>query len=90
VCKDDPSSVYCLPFGPRFDFVPTNPLKIVQSPTLIVILSKDLKYRQIFLDGRGLPADPNPDFMGYSAGHWEGETIGPAQANCVLTVLTEK
>ena len=73
--KDDPSSVHCLPFGPRLNFVPTNPLKIVQTPTLIIILSEDLTYRQIFLDGRDLPADPNPDFMGYSVGHWEGDTL---------------
>jgi hypothetical protein len=73
--KDDPSSVHCLPFCPRFNFVPTNSLKIVQTPTLIVILSEDLTYRQIFLDGRDLPADPNPDFMGYSVGHWEGDTL---------------
>jgi len=76
VGKDDPSSVHCLPFGPRFNFdPPTNPLKIVQTPTLIIILSEDLTYRQIFLDGRELPADPNPDFMGYSVGHWEDDTL---------------
>src|SRR5262245_46819517 len=74
--KDDPSSLQCLPFGPRVNFATdTNPLKIVQTPTLIVILSEDLTYRQIFLDGRVLPADPNPNFMGYSVGHWEGETL---------------
>jgi hypothetical protein len=55
-------------FGPNF-------LKIVQTPTLIVILSEDLTYRQIFLDGRDLPVDPNPDFMGYSVGRWEGDTL---------------
>jgi hypothetical protein len=42
---------------------------------LIVILGEHLAYRQIFLDGRDLPADPNPDFMGYSVGHWEGDTL---------------
>ena len=73
--KDDPSSVHCLPFGPRFNFVPTNFLKIIQTPTLIVILSEDLTYRQIFLDGRSLAADPDPNFMGYSIGHWEGDTL---------------
>jgi hypothetical protein len=73
--KDDPSNIHCLPFGPRFNFVPNNPLKIVQTPSLIVILSEDLTYRQIFLDGRGLPTGPNPDFMGYSVGHWEEDTL---------------
>ncbi|HEY7334462.1 MAG TPA: hypothetical protein VH639_06235 [Bryobacteraceae bacterium] len=79
--KDDPSTVGCLPFGPRVNFAAvTAPLKIVQTPTLIVILSEDLTYRQIFLDGRDLPADPNPDFMGYSIGHWEGDTLVVATA----------
>jgi hypothetical protein len=74
--KDDPSNIHCLPLGPRFTFDANNPIKkVVQTPTLIVILSEDLTYRQIFLDGRELPVDPNPDFMGYSVGHWEGDTL---------------
>jgi hypothetical protein len=77
--KDNPSSVHCLPFGPGFASA-TNFLKIVQTPALIVILSEDLTYRQIFLDGRDLPAAPNPDFMGYSVGHWEGDTLVVATA----------
>jgi len=36
--RDNPSTVGCLPFGPRFNFHPTSPLKIVQTPTLVVIL----------------------------------------------------
>jgi hypothetical protein len=32
-------------------------------------------YREIFLDGRELPKDPNPDWMGYSVGRWEGDTL---------------
>ena len=39
------------------------------------MLSEDLTYRQIFLDGRPLPVDPNPSFMGYSIGHWDGDTL---------------
>ena len=49
--------------------------KIVQTPALILILREDLTYRQIFLDGRELPKDPNPAWMGYSVGRWEGETL---------------
>ncbi|HEY7334474.1 MAG TPA: hypothetical protein VH639_06295 [Bryobacteraceae bacterium] len=73
--KDDPSKFQCLPLGPRFTAVITNPQKIVQTPTLVVILIENLTYRQIFLDGRDLPADPNPDFMGYSVGRWEDDTL---------------
>jgi hypothetical protein len=41
----------------------------------MVILGEDLTYRQIFLDGRALPAVSTPSFMGYSVGHWEGDTL---------------
>ena len=49
--------------------------KIVQTPALIVMLHEDLTYRQIFLDGRALPQDPNPAWMGYSIGYWDGDTL---------------
>jgi hypothetical protein len=31
--------------------------------------------RQIYLDGRKLPVDPHPTFMGYSSGTWQGDTL---------------
>jgi hypothetical protein len=34
-----------------------------------------LAYRQIHMDGRALPKDPNPTFMGYSVGRWDGDTL---------------
>jgi hypothetical protein len=39
------------------------------------MLFEDLAHRQIHLDGRQLPDDPNPSFMGYSVGRWEGDTL---------------
>ena len=33
------------------------------------------QYRQIFMDGRPLPTDPEPTFKGYSVGKWEGDTL---------------
>ena len=72
--KDDPSTIGCLPLGPRH--VTGGGLrKIVQTPALILILHEDLAYRQVFMDGRPLPTDPNPSFMGYSVGRWEGDTL---------------
>lgn len=73
--KDDPNSWQCLPHGPRADLLPFLMSRIVQTPSLMVILSEDLTYRQIFLDGRALPKDPSPSFMGYSVGRWEGDTL---------------
>ena len=32
-------------------------------------------YRQIFTDGRDFPKDPNPTWMGYSVGKWEGDAF---------------
>jgi hypothetical protein len=72
---DDPA-VDCLPLGSRYMHSVIGQLaKLIQTPTLIVILFEDLTYRQIFLDGRSLPKDPSPSFMGYSVGHWEGDTL---------------
>jgi hypothetical protein len=67
--------IRCLPEGPRFNHFPALPRKIVQTPSLIVVLSEDLTFRQIFLDGRPLPENPSPSFMGYSVGHWERDTL---------------
>ncbi len=65
-------SVLCLPFGPRADM---GVGKIIQSSGLMMMAFDDLTYRQIFLDGRPLPQDPNPTWMGYSVGHWDGDTL---------------
>jgi hypothetical protein len=72
--KDDPEITGCLPGGPRH-ITRGGLSKIVQTPALIVILFEDLSHRQIFLDGRQLPRDPNPTWMGYSVGRWEGDTL---------------
>jgi hypothetical protein len=72
--KNDPEITGCKPGGPRH-ITHSGLAKIVQTPGLMLVLYEDLSYRQIFLDGRPLPPDPNPDWMGYSAGHWEGDTL---------------
>jgi len=72
--RDDPSDLQCLPQGPRANLYPF-PEKIIQTPGIILILMEELAYRQVFMDGRELPRDPNPAFMGYSVGHWDGDTL---------------
>jgi hypothetical protein len=51
--------------------------RIVQTPGLIVILyeSPNSPHRTIFTDGRSLPRDMNPTWLGYSVGHWEQDTL---------------
>jgi hypothetical protein len=39
------------------------------------ISADDLTYRQIYMDGRALETAPNPSWMGYSVGHWDGDTL---------------
>ena len=65
----------CLLHGLLHYTIPA-PTKIIQTPDLIVMLHEEVNsYRQIFLDGRKLPADPVPTWIGYSVGHWEGDTL---------------
>ncbi|MBI2188941.1 MAG: carboxypeptidase regulatory-like domain-containing protein [Acidobacteria bacterium] len=50
--------------------------KFLQTPTLLAILFEDVPgFRQVFLDGRSHPADPNPAWLGHSVGRWEGDTL---------------
>jgi hypothetical protein len=52
------------------------PLKIVQEPDLVVILNEAMGlFRQVFLDGRVLPKDPSPTWLGYSVGRWDGDAL---------------
>lgn len=73
--RDDPATFGCLPQGPRSNKFAALPVKIVQTPHVLIILSEDLTYRQIFTDGRTLPVSPDPSFMGYSVGRWDGDTL---------------
>jgi hypothetical protein len=73
--KEDPQA-YCVLSGVPREHVVPYPFKILNSTGMIVILYEALhSYRQIFMDGRKLPKDPNPTWMGYSVGHWEGDTL---------------
>jgi hypothetical protein len=71
---NDPA-VACLPEGPRTGIAGLEPLRIIQTRNLMVILYETGAVRQIYLDGRPLPDDPTPSWMGYSVGRWEGETL---------------
>jgi hypothetical protein len=72
--KDSPDT-NCLPAGPRAGLFGQDPVKFVQTPGLLLVLYEGAPTRQIFLDGRQLPKDPNPSWMGYSVGRWEGDTL---------------
>jgi hypothetical protein len=69
-------SIRCLPVGVPRLVANVMPFKVVQMPGLIVFLYEaGTIFRQVFVDGRPLPADPQPSWMGYSVGKWEGDTL---------------
>jgi hypothetical protein len=51
------------------------PFKFIQSGGTLAMLPEGGPYRQILIDGRALPKDPQPTWMGYSVGHWDGNTM---------------
>jgi hypothetical protein len=68
----------CRPSGPETFAQSTGQgvwKRMLQTPSLIAILNDDLTYRQIFMDGRTLETAPFPNWMGYSVGRWEGDTL---------------
>jgi len=74
--KDNPDA-HCLPMGNMQLHTHPQPRKIIQTPALIIILYEgNAGVRQIFTDGRSLPAnDPQPWWYGYSTGRWDGDTL---------------
>lgn len=73
---------------PRFHCLPAGPSsypagasvggqrRLVQHQDYIAILNPDMTYRQVFMDGRPLEAEPLlPSWMGYSTGHFEGDVL---------------
>jgi hypothetical protein len=53
--------------------------KIVHTPALTIIINEGVSNsnttRMIFTDGRVLPEEMSPTWLGYSVGHWEGDTL---------------
>jgi hypothetical protein len=73
--KDSPLAK-CLPVSVPFqDFFSLT--RIVQTPALIMMVyeSPNTPLRTVFTDGRDLPKDPNPTWLGYSVGRWDGDTL---------------
>jgi hypothetical protein len=73
--RDDPH-VRCLPDNPPRAWTLPHLTRIVQVPKYMALLYEvNAMYRQIFIDGRPQPKDPNPAWNGYSTAHWEGDTL---------------
>lgn len=67
----------CLPPGvPRIMLLP-RPFQIVQADNRILFVYEGggHVWRQVWMDGRVHPKDPNPNWLGHSIGHWDGKTL---------------
>ena len=76
MAKDSPRAS-CLP-DPFVYYHSVDVSRIVQTPGVIVMLyqgTTNSVHRTIFTDGRPLPVDPNPTWLGYSVGRWQGDTL---------------
>jgi hypothetical protein len=73
--RDFPTS-RCLPAGIPAANLLAIPFKLIQTPNEIVLLYEyDTTFRQIFIDGRKLPDDPQPAWLGYSVGKWANDWL---------------
>lgn len=67
---------HCLPTGIPFGALVSEPIKLVQSPRLLVLLYEGDVPRQIYTDGRELPKEfDQPAWVGYSVGKWQQDTM---------------
>ncbi len=74
----DSPRAHCLPDPPPYYHL-AGIARIVQTPALTVIINEGISNsgvtRTIFTDGRSLPEEMNPTWLGYSVGRWEGDTL---------------
>ena len=71
----DFQTAYCQPGSLPVAMLVLN-FKMIQAPgEIVVIAGNGDPARQIYIDGRSLPTNPEPSWMGTSVGHWEGETL---------------
>jgi hypothetical protein len=67
---------HCLPWGFVRSYNTPYPHAYVHHPDRLVILwEQDNRFQMVPTDGRGLPTDLEPSWMGTSVGRWEGDTL---------------
>ena len=66
----------CDPFGTARNFFTPRPFEILSThDRLVQHFEYYDNWREIWTDGRKIPADVDPEYMGYSIGHWDGNTF---------------
>ncbi len=74
--RDSPTLLLCDPLGwPRMAEY-NRGMEIIMLPDRVLqFFEWDHTWRTIWTDGRELPTDPEPRWLGYSVGRWEGDTF---------------
>jgi len=66
----------CVPLGIPQTYITPYPWQFIQTPKMMVqVFEYPSAVRFIPLDGRPIPADPDPAWMGTAVGRWEGDTL---------------
>jgi hypothetical protein len=74
--KENAPTLHCDPDGPPRVLNLPNPFEIIQIPgRVLMFFELGHVWRTIWTDGRALPKDPDPSWLGYSVGKWEGDTF---------------
>lgn len=75
--KQSEMDLRCLPPGVPRIMLLARPFEIVQTASRILFVYEGGAHvwRQVWMDGRGHPKDPNPNWLGHSIGRWEGDTL---------------
>src|SRR5882672_201019 len=74
--EENSPSLRCDPDGPPNVLNHPNPFEIVQIPgRMFMFFEEQHIWRTIWADGRSLPKDPDPSWLGYAVGKWEGDTF---------------
>jgi hypothetical protein len=74
--KENNPSLRCVPEAVPKSLILPNPFEIVQIPGRVFMFFEEFHlWRTIWTDGRPLPKDPDPSYLGYSVGKWESDTF---------------
>jgi hypothetical protein len=74
--EENSPTLHCDPDGPPKLLNHPNPFEIIQIPgRVFMFFEEEHIWRTIWADGRALPKDPDPSYLGYAVGKWEGDTF---------------
>jgi hypothetical protein len=74
--KENNPALHCEPEAVPKSLILPNPFEIVQIPgRMFMFFEQYHLWRTVWADGRPLPKDPDPSFLGYSVGKWDVDTF---------------